>query len=314
MQLTHKTLGRTGLSVSVVGLGTVEIGMEYGIGPKAVPDERTAVELIKRAVDAGITFIDTGFSYGLAEERIGISGIRKLPGVVIATKCAQELERGCDLRGNELRMLIRNQVDESLRRLRQDSLQLLQLHFATKEQIERGEVIDILRKIKEEGKAQHIGISTRGEEAPLAAIATGFFDTVQIAYSILDQRMAPRVLPEASRSGVGIINRSVFLKGSLIPARRELLPSALVLLKERSRLAEGIAADLGMDLPSLALRFALSNPNITTALIGTTKLERLTAAAAAMQAGPLPEDVVKRLHALAIDDPLLVDPSKWPPV
>lgn len=314
MALEKRTLGHTGLKVTVVGLGTVEIGHEYGIGKKELPDEQTAIRLLKTAVDAGINFIDTAFGYGLAEERIGKSGIGKIPGVVIATKCAQILEKGVDLRGEELRQLILEQVEGSLQRLRTDSLQLLQLHYATKEQIERGEIIEILQKIKKDGKAQHIGLSTRGEEAPLAAIESGFFETLQIAHSILDQRMVPHVLREAAAHNVGIINRSVLLKGSLVPLRREQLPEDLALLKDHSRKAEQIATELGIDLPALAVRFALSNPHISTALIGTTKPERITTTLAGIQAGPLPEDILSKLRGLAIADPLQVDPAKWPTV
>lgn len=314
MALQKNPLGNTGLTVPALGLGTVEIGCEYGIGRKEIPDEQTAISLLKAAVDAGITFIDTAHSYGLAEERIGKSGIGKMPGVVIGTKCAQELEEGRDLRGKALLELIRRQVEESLKRLRTDSLQLLQLHSATKEQIERGEIIEVLQKMKDDGLAQHIGLSTRGEDAPLAAMEGGFFETLQVAHSILDQRMAPRVLPKAAERQVGIINRSVLLKGSLVPRRREQLPGELAILKERSRQAQNVAAELGMDLPALALRFAISNPAVSTALIGTAKPERIAPMVAAVNAGPLPEDVLTRLRALAIPDPLQVDPRNWPAV
>lgn len=302
------------MEVSLLGLGTVEIGLEYGIGAKKLPEEQEAITILKTAVDAGITYIDTAYGYGVAEERIGKSGIGKIPGIVIGTKCAMILEKGEDIRGEELKKLINEQVEESLQRLQTDSLQLLQLHYATKEQIERGELIEILQNLKNAGKIQHAGISTRGEEAPLAAIASNFFETIQVAHSIVDQRMAPNVLPEALKNDVGIVNRSVLLKGSLVPIRRDQLPEELAKLKENSRQAEKIATEFGMTLPTLAMRFVISNPAVSTALMGTTKPERIANMIEAIQAGPLPEDILKELRELAIDDPMQVDPAKWPAV
>jgi aryl-alcohol dehydrogenase-like predicted oxidoreductase len=130
----------------------------------------------------------------------------------------------------------------------------------------------------------------------------------------MDQRMVANVMTEAMKNSVGIINRSVLLKGSLTPTRREQLPEQLSVLKENSRLAEKIATELGMDLPTLAMRFVISNPAVSTALMGTTKPERIASMVAAVSAGPLPDDVLIKLRELAIADPLQVDPAKWPAV
>lgn len=312
--IQSKQLGSTGLNITILGLGTVELGLEYGIGKKEVPSEQTAITILKTAVDAGITYFDTARGYGFSEERIGKSGIGQIPGIVVGTKCGMPLEKGIDPHGDELKQLIVGDVEESLLNLQTDSLQLLQLHYATAEQIERGEISDILRGLKETGKVQHVGISTRGEEAPLAAIKTGFFETLQLAHSVMDQRMVSSVMTEALKNNVGIINRSVLLKGSLTTTRREQLPEQLSVLKENSRQAEKIATELGMDLPTLAMRFVISNPAVSTALMGTTKPERIAPMVAAVSAGPLPEDVLSRLRELAIEDPLQVDPAKWPKV
>ncbi len=313
MSLTKRKLGRTAFEVSPLGLGTVEIGLPYGIGKTDVPDEAIAERVLKTAIDSGINFIDTGFSYGLAEERIGKFGISKIPGVVVATKCAKILEEGGDPRGDELEKLIREQIEESLRRLKVETIQLIQLHGGSKEQIERGELIDVMQKLKDEGKVQHVGISVRGTESPLAAIASDFFDTIQVAHSILDQRMAAEVLPKALNNNVAIINRSVFLKGSLTPAR-EKLPEQLSVLKGNADKAAIIAEKLGVSLPCLALRFVISNPAITVALVGASKPERIQDAVEAYEMGPLTEEVLEELRSLAVQDVTQIDPAKWPKV
>ena len=150
-----------------------------------------------------------------------------------------------------------------------------------------------------------------GEENALAAVEWGFFDVIQVAHSIIDQRMADTVLPLAKRQNIGVTNRSVLLKGALTPLR-VYLPDELTVLKVNSEKAALIAYNLGIDLPALAIRFAISNPNISAALIGTNKPNNLVLAKRAVEAGPLPGDVLKELVGLAINDARQVDPKEWP--
>ena len=307
----ERILGRTGLSVSALGLGTAEIGYVYGIGPRDVPDEAAAIELLHRSVELGITFIDTAHFYGSAEERIGKSGIGRRTGVVISTKCGHALDRGEDLTEAELGSSFEREVDESLLKLKLDVIPLLQVHGGTAERISDGSIIRAVQKLKDSGKIEWAGISTRGEEAPLAAIETGFFDTVQLAYSILDQRMAARVFAAAKARNIGIINRSVLLKGALTPASQYLAPQ-LADLKRNSEKAAEIAQEIETDVPSLAIRFALSQDAIDTVLIGSNKIKNIERAVAAAEAGPLPANVIERLHTLAIGDEKQVDPKYWP--
>ena len=306
-----RVLGKSGLEVFPIGLGTVEIGLPYGIGATELPSGKEAERILKTALDLGITYFDTARGYGVAEERLGKFGISNMAGIVVGTKCAQFLEKGEDPRGDELEQRIRDDIETSLKMLQVDSLQLVQLHGGSQEQIERGEVIEIMQKLKDEGKVQHVGIATRGADAPQAAIKSGFFATIQTAYSILDQRMAREVLPQAKENNVGIINRSVLLKGALTPAVWK-LPPVLDPLKENSAKAAAIAKELHIDLPTLAFRFVLSNEAVTCALLGTVTPAHLRTALSAVEQDPLPEEILKKLRALAINVPDLIDPSHWP--
>src|SRR3989344_6032986 len=153
--MTHmqkNLLGNTGLTVSRLGLGTAEIGFAYGLGPPALPSENDAIALLRAAVDAGITFFDTANYYGLAEERIGKSGILKNPEVVVCTKCAQFLEKGEYFAPAEMEKKIREQVESSLQNLKLESLPLLLLHGPTAKQMEEGIVHGIVEKLRTEGK------------------------------------------------------------------------------------------------------------------------------------------------------------------
>lgn len=306
-----RILGRTGLTVSSIGLGTTEIGYVYGIGPRDLPSEEDAIALLRRAVEIGITFIDTGHFYGKAEERIGRSGIGKLPGIIISTKCGHVLDRGENISDEELAREMESEVDESLKKLGLDVIPLVQVHGGTAERIKDGSIIRAMQKVKESGKVQHVGISTRGEEAPLAAIESGFFDTLQLAHSILDQRMAGRVFKEAKKHNIGIINRSVLLKGVLTPAS-QYVSQKLPDIKKNVETASLIAADIGTNLSSLAIRFALSNSAIHSVLVGSNKIKNIERAVEDAQAGPLTEDVLVKLRTLAITDPTQVDPKNWP--
>ena len=311
--MKSNVLGRTDLHVSQIGLGTAEIGFPYGLNAKDFPTNDTVAEnFLREAAELGITYFDTARYYQEAEKRIAESGITKITGIVVGTKCANFLEKGEDPRGIELEKRIREEVEASLKALGVEILQLLYFHGPSKEQIERGELIEIMRKLKEEGKVQWSGISTRGEEAPLTAIKNGFFDVIQVAYSILDQRMT-NILEAAKRKNIGVVNRSVFLKGALTPAG-ERLPDELAPLKENSRQAAKIANRLGITLPELALRFSISNPAVSVALIGTSKIGHLQTAIKSAETGPLPENIINELKTLAISDPDQVDPARWPPL
>ena len=309
--MEYKTLGRTGLRVSRIGLGTAELGFAYGLGCRSLPTESEAIRLLQYAVGWGVNYFDTAHFYGIAEERIGKSGIAKDPNVVIATKCGQFLEAGEDPKGLELEQRLRDQVEGSLRNLSLDSLPILMLHGGTKEQIERGELTALLEKFQKEGKAKFLGISTRGEEAVLTAVENGVFDVIQISYNILDQRMAECVLPLAARNELGVINRSALLKGTLTNLALQ-LPEQLKVLQENRDLLNSIANGLKLDLSSLALRFNLSEPWLTSVLIGTNKPENLNKAVLTADMEPLPLVLIKALKSFAIDDPMQVDPARWP--
>ena len=307
----YTQLGRTGLKVSRIGLGTAEIGFAYGIGDRAVPTQAQASMLLRGAADLGITFFDTANAYGLSEERIGKSGILKNPEIIVETKCAQFLEKGESVDRQELEKRIRDQVAISLKVLQVESLPILMLHGPSKEQIEKGDLIEIFSSLKKEGLIRFTGVSTRGIDAPHAAIASDFFDVVQVSYSIADQRISEMILPFALEKNVGVVSRSTLLKGAFTPLHGN-LHAGLTGLKKCVSEAEMIATSLGIDLPTLAIRFAISNQDISTSLVGSNKIANIGNAIKALEAGPLPKEIVAQLAALAVSDVDQIDPARWP--
>lgn len=306
---TPRSLGVTGLPVSRLGLGTAEIGFAYGLGKPALPSEADSLDLLTEAVRLGVTFFDTANYYGLAEERIGKSGILKDPRVVVCTKCAQFLEQGEYFSPEVLEQKIRAQIESSRKNLGLDVLPLVLIHGPSKEQVEEGVLIHVMETLRAEGKLRFWGASTRGAAAPQALMARDV-PVLELAYNVADKRM-DSVLEEARQKNIGVINRSVYLKG-VFAGKVALLPDTLLPLKSIVQEAASCAQEIGIPLWELALRYPLSEPAIHTTLVGTANKTHLIQAVEALAKGPLPEDVRMRLHRYASEDALQVDPAEWP--
>lgn len=308
--MEKRKLGWTGFPVSVLGLGTVELGMKYGIRAEAPPPRADAIALLRYTVEKGITYVDTARSYGIAEDLIGESGIGETPGVIIGTKCGAFYEQGEDPRGEELRQRLTEEVDASLKALRRETLDLLQVHGVSAEAIERGELLGALADLKRRGKVRFFGAATRGKAVSQAAVRSGAFQAIQVGMSILDQRMRDDVLADAFAAGLGIIARSIYLKGVLTP-HREFLPKHLDALRERADAVEDFVKRQGLALEEAAVRFALSVPEVSTVLVGTTRKEHIDDAVSFAERGVLPSPIMAELGKFRLDDEELVDPKQW---
>lgn len=147
-------------------------------------------------------------------------------------------------------------------------------------------------------------------EAARAALDDGRYDALQVAYSPLDRRLEHGVLPALCDDGVGVIVRSVLLKGALTQ-RAEYLPDALAELRRAvGRLAD-IAAKAQLTLPALAYRYVLAHPAVSTALVGTSRIEELEEICQQAEAGGLPPEVRDAVRTVRLDDDRLLDPSQW---
>ncbi|MCL5966100.1 MAG: aldo/keto reductase [Deltaproteobacteria bacterium] len=312
--MEYRHLGRTDLRVSAISLGTVALGLDYGIrapGDFGRPPETEALALVRQAVDAGINLFDTAPGYGESERLLG----RFLPEAhhcYVATKVpAPKDASGVLLHGAAVHRAVEASLESSLRVLRRDTLDIVQIHNATVETVSRGEFAEALLSARQQGKVRFLGASVYTGEEALAVISAGCFDVVQVPYNLLDQRMAENVFPAANAAGVGIIVRSAFLKGALTE-KAQWLPSELAPLR---RAAERAARDLGVSwdsLPELALRFCLSDRRVSTILAGAQTAEELSRSLAATTAGPLPEELLARAARLALSDDRLLNPSRWP--
>jgi aryl-alcohol dehydrogenase-like predicted oxidoreductase len=311
----YRRLGRSGLEVGAIALGTVELGMDYGInapGHYGRPHEDAAIRLVHRAVDAGINLIDTARAYGESEAVLGKALEHRRGQVILATKVSTRLPDGSMPTGEVLRLHMLGQLETSLKLLQTDYVDLWQLHSVDdKELAQRETIAAVFDEVKRSGKVGWVGGSFYGAEWPAIALGYNLFDTIQVTYSVFDQRLADHVFALASAHDAGILVRSVLLKGALTE-RADHLPDHLEPLRARSRRYRQLVqeAGLGLSPAQVALVFALAQPQIGAALVGVRSEEELQEHLQAVDA-TLPADLMAQLTALRTDDELLLNPGLW---
>lgn len=309
--MNQRRFGRTGLMVSEVSLGTVELGLDYGIraaGEDGRPDESAAAALLNRALDDGINYIDTARAYGTSEQVIGKALAHRRGEYVLASK-VQTFSKE-QLAPQALRERVTNSVEQSLRALNTDVIDIMMVHSGAGDTLGPNPIWEALQKQREAGKIRFVGASVYGEESALEAMATGY-DCLQIAYSILDRRPETRVLVEAVARDVGIIVRSVLLKGALTHRYRDLPDSMQSLKAAVEQMGEAAGSTVG-SLPELAYRYVLAHPAAHTALVGTARIEEMEAAIGYASRGPLDAKLVERIRSIHVAEERWLNPGNWP--
>ena len=287
-ELSRRTLGRTGLSVTVLGFGAMDIG-----GPPAAAEmsDADAERLLNTVLDEGINFIDTAVCYGSSEARIGRAIAHRRSEYFIATKCGCIPGRGMGVQHEYDAANVRAGVEHSLRTMRTDVIDLVQFHTSlAPHEWQAGGALQALQELKAEGKVRFIGIS--GVLPNLTEqVAAGVFDVFQVPYSAL-QREHETIIDQAAASGAGIIVRGGVARGAPVDWNRRyymLTGDEMSARWDQARLDELLD---GMSRIEFMLRFALANPALDTAIVGTRSVEHLRANVAAATKGPLPPDLV----------------------
>ena len=217
--MQYRKLGRSGMDVSEIGFGAWAIGGSWG--PQ---NEQDSVAALHKALDLGVNFIDTAAGYGDGKSERIIAEVLKTrtEKVVVATKTPPVSGNwppspydNMDERYPE--KYLRENVEERLRNLNVDCLDVLQLHTWTRAWNRNPRPFEILRKLQAEGKIRAIGVSTpeQDQNSVIDLMRGGWIDTVQVIYNIFEQEPAAELLPVAQETNVGIIVRVVFDEGSL---------------------------------------------------------------------------------------------------
>jgi aryl-alcohol dehydrogenase-like predicted oxidoreductase len=257
-------LGKTGLEVSRLGFGGVEIDR----GPEVT--QEVVDELLNSAIDAGLNLIDTAAAYGDSEKLIGnaIAGRRK--DVVLLSKCGA-LERFT--RSDWSKKGILETIQSSLKNLRTDHLDVAQLHSCGLEILKQGEVIEALIVAQERGYTRFVGYSGDGFDAKYA-IEMDFFDTLQTSVSIGDQQAIDLTIPLAKERNMGVIAKRPIANAVWLNKEK---PDNSYHQEYWDRIQKLKYDFLGKSIKgsiARALRFTLSVDGVTTAIVGTAKPSR----------------------------------------
>lgn len=289
--LPKRQLGRTGLQVTQLGYGSMGLRGPKTWGVRVVSDE-DADRFLNAVLDAGINFIDTAPDYGVSEERIGqyISGRRNE--FYLATKC------GCTYKQHDDHIeiahewktdVIERNLETSLRRMKTDYVDLLQFHGGDAETLQRRGVIDQLLAFKKQGTIRFMGMSSKIPDLS-ALIELDVFDAFQIPYSCLAPEHHDLIIA-AAETGAGIIIRGGIAHGG---PDAEIQREALNDVWARARLDELLPP--GVSRAELILRYTLSHPNCHTTIVGTCDHDHLAENIAAVEAGPLPEELCRQIR------------------
>ncbi|HEY1794239.1 MAG TPA: aldo/keto reductase [Opitutaceae bacterium] len=314
--MKFRKLGRTGLEVSEIGFGAWAIG--GGWGPQSDAD---SVAALGRALDLGVNFIDTAAGYGDGRsERIIASVLRgRRDSVVVATKTPPSAGPWpptpyCVASERYPAQYIRRNVEERLRNLGTDRIDILQLHTWTRAWNARPEAFEVLRALKEEGKVRFVGVSTpeQDQNAVIGLIRAGWVDVVQVIYNIFEQEPAAELLPAAAEHGVGVIVRVVFDEGSLTGKwtaetrfaegdfrRNYFAGDRLARSVARAGRAADEVAGSGYTLPQAAIAFALAHPAVGTVIPGMRSPAQAEANCLVSSLAPMPGELQRRLRAHA---------------
>jgi aryl-alcohol dehydrogenase-like predicted oxidoreductase len=284
--MENRQLGKTDMRVSVLGFGGAEIGFEKAAA-------QTVAELLNSALDAGLNVIDTAECYLQSEELIGqaVAGRRK--DFYLFTKCGHPDNPGVeDWRPASLLA----SIERSLKRLRTDRLDLVQLHSCSEEELRKGDVIRALEDARQKGYTRYIGYSGDSSAARYA-IECGRFDTLQASVSIADQEALEMALPLAQQRQMGVIAKRPIANAAWRYTRKPDNAYYQPYWERLQKLRYDFLSGDPRQAAAIALRFTLSAPGVHTAIVGTKNPGRWRENAELLAAGPLPQEMIDKIRA-----------------
>jgi aryl-alcohol dehydrogenase-like predicted oxidoreductase len=299
----YRTLGRTGLQVSDIGFGAMTIGGEiFG-----ATDDQESLRAVHHALDLGMNFIDTADAYGRGHSEELLAHVLKTrrKDIILATKGGNQFTVRQGLRNFDPDY-ITSALEQSLKRLQIETIDLYQLHNPSPEVMRQGDIFERLDRFKQEGKIRFYGVSLEKTADGIVAIETGKPDTLQVVYNILHQDPEEELFPLARKANVGIIARVPLERGVLSGRfkdsgeffhkdwRRGVFPE--VELAQVHAAVDKLQFLMHGDVPNLAqgaLRFILSNPTVSSVIPGIRTVKQAEANIAASGKQLPPADLAK---------------------
>ncbi len=291
-----RALGRTGADVTILGYGAMELRGEPR-GPEMADED--AGRLLNAVLDGGINLIDTSPDYGRSEELIGAYLGHRRDEFFLASKCGCPLEFPADVPPpyphDYSARNVRADVEQSLRRLRTDRLDLVQVHMSpSRATLDENGTVQTLRELRAEGKVRFLGMSGILPDLP-DHIAMSVFDAFQIPYSAV-QRDHEGLITEAADRGAGTLIRGGAARGAASeeknwrngPLTQE--PGVGRANWDASGI-EDLLHEAGIGRMEFILRFTLSHPGLSTTIVGTANRAHLAGNIVVAERGPLPADL-----------------------
>jgi L-galactose dehydrogenase len=301
---SRRTLGNTGLQVSIIGFGASPLGDVFGIA-----DPAEGVRAVHHAINEDINFFDVSPYYGLtlAEERLGEALAGRRGEVVLSTKCGRYGAAEFDFSAQR----IRQGLEASLKRLRTDYVDVLHAHdveFGDARQI-IDETIPAMRQLQQEGKVRYVGISGYPPQFLMRIAQAVPVDTIlnYCHYNLLASDLNDELAPFAESRGIGLINASPLHMGVLTEQGAPTWHPAPAGVHRAVREAVEYCHSRGVDLSEIALAYCLRYPHVATTLVGmsTTLQVQRNISAAEDQIDP---DVLKRIEEILAP----VHNTQWP--
>ena len=301
--LPQRLLGRSGIKISQLGLGGLFVSC-HG----AARDQGIAA--VRRALELGVTYIDTAPGYGDSEEILGEALAGHAGPVVLSTKLGGRpspflpRDRDCLMRS----------VEESLRLLRRDRLDMLMIHEPdrpgqydcwTDYDRAAGPVLDLLQDLKRQGLVKAIGLGGTTVHEMERLAATGLFDVVLTAfnYSLLWREAQAHLLPTLKRLDIGVVVGSPLQQGALAKRYDEQIEHGVKWMsrprREQFRALYRLLDELELPIAEVALRFILSDPDVGSVLMGSRSVAEVEANVASAAKGPLSPEIMRRLDEIA---------------
>ena len=311
--MNYRQLGRTGIEVSEIGYGAWGIGKDAWLG--AEDDE--SLKALNRAIDLGLTFIDTALAYGdgHSERLVGQVLKERDETIHVATKIPPKngewpAPEGLDPEDVFPGDYVRECTEKSLENLGMDSVDVQQFHVWQDEWVGEGSWMEAVEELKREGKIKAFGVSINDHqpENALKLIETGIVDTVQVIYNVFEQSPEDELLPFCESNGVGVIVRVPFDEGALTGRitpdtefeegdfRNEYFRGDRK--REVYERVRSIVSDLGIsedEMPEVALRYILSHPAVSAVIPGMRSVRNVEKNMAVGDGRGLPQDQVEKL-------------------
>lgn len=311
--LKYRTFGKTGWNVSEIGFGAWAIGSHWG-----AQDDKESVAALHKALDMGVNFIDTaqGYGEGKSERIIGEVLKDRSEKIYVATKTPPAPGPWpptpyCKMDDRFSEEYLRKNIEDRLKNLNTDTIDLLQLHTWTRAWNKDPRPLEVLQKLKEEGKIAAIGISTPEDDqnSLIDLMRRGYLDGVQVIYNIFEQEPAAEFLPTALENNVGVIVRVVFDEGILTGKydkgtkfgegdfrNNYFAGDRLARAVERVNKIKDDIEDSSYNMPQAAIKFVLDHPAVSTVITGIRNVRQAEMNAGASDLPDMPAELVEKLR------------------